>query len=190
MKKALIYLLFALLPLAATGSGPDGLAPSGNAARAPDIKPQRGDSTAIPIHRNRFSSLLERLMLGSDKGTERDTASSIVGNARDCIHLSQREASFPREGGSVVVTTRGSDWWFCSVTVDGTSYPCDNVEDLLDHHTCDTYGWLTVSVSKDNAWADREITLTATPNDTGRPRSFLIELQADNYFDRISGTQE
>lgn len=50
MKKALIYLLFALLPLAAAGSGPDGLAPSGNAARAPDIKPQRGDSTAIPMH--------------------------------------------------------------------------------------------------------------------------------------------
>ncbi len=189
MKKAFLC-LFLLLPLAAAGSGPDGLAPSGNAARAPDIKPQRGDSTAIPMHRNRFSSLLERLMQGSDKGTERDTASSIVGNARDCIHLSQREVSFPREGGSVVITTRGSDWWFCSVTVDGTSYPYNNVEDLLDHHTCDTYGWLTVSVSKDNAWADREITLTATPNDTGRPRSFLIELQADNYFDRISGTQE
>lgn len=264
MKKALIYLLFALLPLAAAGSSPDGLVLSadsltldcfGGTGRVDIaqggwwVKSISVDSLCIETTRDERRTMrqgrecrktLDWLTIATEPHAITFLADDNLGHPRafrivlqkkrhtacitgiqeevrvggawpDVIQPSQRDVSFPKAGGSVTVTTQGDSWLIASVTVDGnlnilwynqkegrwimsvteegylnTVWKSREEEGTFSG----TYDWLTIDVRKANTGVGREITLTATPNDTDGKRTFRIDLQEGDCFVDISGTQE
>lgn len=114
------------------------------------------------------------------------------GTWEDVIGLSQREATFPREGGSATVTTATDLWTHRFTDIDGHTreFNVKETEDFENGNVEKTFEWLHLRITDDPATGGRTLEMTADRNYTGSPRSFTIYLQAGNYFDCITGRQD
>lgn len=126
------------------------------------------------------------------KGNYYDTIEGIqkeeilIGPNDDEIGLSQKTAEFESEGGSVTIHTEGEYWWLVNIKVDDitTHFDPETEEDGRTKEQTKKCDWLTVHTSL------KKIELTAEPNNTGKPRTFKICLEAGNYLGYITGVQK
>ena len=106
------------------------------------------------------------------------------GDWDDNIKLSSRQVQFESKGGSAIVTTKGTGWWFSDI------YPS---ADSIQHTSSDTLNggkpidgeWYTIR--RENVTS---ILIQVSENKESRPRQLVIHLQNGDYFDRIHVEQK
>lgn len=106
------------------------------------------------------------------------------GRWSDNIHLSTKSAIFKSIGDSIIVTTKGDWWWLTDVNVDTKKYyNFDGVDVFADSYI----------VKKDCFLFERRdkntIFIKIDPNLNGANRTVIFFLEAGDYFDRITITQ-
>lgn len=115
----------------------------------------------------------------------------LAGGGVDLIVPSHREVTLPATGGQAEVRTLYEGWWVTGITTDGQRLRLDNAHGMPDRrgrlHI--EHQWLTVDITPAPDGRGRAITLTAAPNDTGRPRTFALHLSSGETYTDISGTQ-
>ncbi len=108
-----------------------------------------------------------------------------VGKWDDNIKLSNDELTFSAGAGSETITTEGDLWWLISIRTD-----VDDYENFEGTDTTDD----SFEISRDDITFERiektTIKIDLAENNTGAERTFVIGLQAGNYFDSIVITQE
>jgi hypothetical protein len=107
------------------------------------------------------------------------------GGWADNIKLSIKNVEFRAEGDSVIVTTKGDWWWVTGISVDDTNYYNFEGIDVLSNN---------YRIAKDCFVVERQdkntlfIKLDANPLSTDR--IVRVELEAGDYFDRVTITQK
>lgn len=107
------------------------------------------------------------------------------GDWDDMIGLSSRSVSFGNHCDTVCIQTRyKTGWWFASVNIDGKMYmgTLEEWEQQIAGKFRGVYDWLTID------YDDGTIMMIADTNN-GPERRFVIDLEAGNYFDSITGVQ-
>jgi hypothetical protein len=137
---------------------------------------------------------------GCNQGEKEKIIEEELGIASDSIILSVKEHTFSADGGSLVVTTEGSQWIIirCKVdSIDCSSIGC-NYEDCIAYNpyegftfTCDSFGpgaWDDCEISKiEYSWFTitketlQKIVINVSPNDTGKQRKIRIRMQDRNF---------
>jgi hypothetical protein len=103
---------------------------------------------------------------------------------RDNIKLSTNSAEFSANGDSIVVTTKGGDWWLSGITVDDKHfYNFDGIDVLADSYTVKEDCFVFERRDKYTLFIKLE------PNTLSTKRVVIIELEAGDYFDRVTITQ-
>lgn len=111
----------------------------------------------------------------------------LDGDWDDNINLSTRLIHFDKNKNAATVKTRGSSWWINGVLVNGKDFSSaqdQNIDLKLDSYTFKG-DWFTVE-KKDKT----TLNIDMDENHTETERKIIIHLQAGNYFDRVSITQE
>jgi len=107
-----------------------------------------------------------------------------IGKWSDNIKLSAKTAEFSSNADSVKITTQGTWWWVCDITVNDTTYY--NFEDI----NLESYNY---SIQESGILVERRDTTTlfikADANKTGAIRKITVGLEAGDYFDRVTVTQ-
>lgn len=107
-----------------------------------------------------------------------------LGKWSDNIKLSAKTAEFSSNADSVKITTQGTWWWVCDITVNDTTYY--NFEDI----NLESYNY---SIQESGILVERRDTTTlfikADANKTGAIRKITVGLEAGDYFDRVTVTQ-
>jgi hypothetical protein len=102
----------------------------------------------------------------------------------DNIKLSKKSAEFSVDGDSVLITTKGDWWWLSDITVDDKRY---YNFDGMDVHS-DSY-----EVKQDCFTFQRRdrntLFIKLEPNPLNLKRTVIFELEAGDYFDRVTITQ-
>jgi hypothetical protein len=106
------------------------------------------------------------------------------GRWSDNIKLSARTVIFKSAGDSTIITTKGDWWWLTGVTVDtkkfydfgGIDVIADNYIVKMDCFTFERRDKNTIFIKLD-------------PNPNNLQRVVVFELEAGDYFDRITITQ-
>ncbi|PCH74874.1 MAG: hypothetical protein COB98_09710 [Flavobacteriaceae bacterium] len=102
----------------------------------------------------------------------------------DNIKLSQKEFQFDKLENSAVITTEGGSWWISGIFFkDGETFDLSNIDTTSDNFTITEPNFTLVRLSA------KEIFIQLSENTTGSERTFIIGLQAGNYFDGITITQ-
>lgn len=124
----------------------------------------------------------------------------------DIIKFDSKKASFDKDGGSKTIKSKGDWWWILDyIFVGGEAvYLYDNPSITIEKGKIK--GWDREGVIYDEG-ADMEIKkivgewfvitkdsyksliIEATPNETGKPRAFILHIEAGNYFDYIEVSQ-
>ena len=132
--------------------------------------------------------------------------SEIDGIWSDIIKFNTKEAKFEATGGTQKITSKGDWWWILNYISNGQEYT--NLQNNPDIHVemGKIKGWDNPNAIYDEG-ADMEIkkiegtwyTITkdtyqsliieTKPNDTGKFRSFVLHIEAGNYFDYITISQ-
>ena len=107
------------------------------------------------------------------------------GGWRDNIKLSVKEVEFKADGDSVLITTKGDWWWITEISVNDTNYyDFEGIDVLSDHYR----------IAKDCFVVERRdkysLFISLEANQTNIPRIVKIELQAGDYFDRVTIFQD
>lgn len=124
----------------------------------------------------------------------------------DIIKFNTKEASFGVDGGTKIITSKGDWWWILpSISVGKDYISLENNPDI-EIEMGKAKGWDNPNVIYDEG-ADMEIkkitgewyTITkdtyksliieTKPNETALPRSFVLHIEAGNYFDYITVSQ-
>ena len=93
--------------------------------------------------------------------------------AKDTIGLSQNHVDFVSEGDSVVIKTKGDDWWISGITVNNRPYYA--VKDILKKEN------FTVE-RKDN----NTLFIKMNKNHSRVSNTLSVSLQNGNYYDNVS----
>jgi hypothetical protein len=103
----------------------------------------------------------------------------------DNIHLSTRSVKFSSAGDSSIIKTKGTTWWVSDVSVDSTwfyNFPGINPES-------DNY-----KIKQDCFTVERRdkntLFIKVDPNPLSVKRIITVGLEAGDYFDRVTVTQE
>ena len=126
----------------------------------------------------------------------------VDGKWPDIIEFNTREATFDSDGGMQKITSKGDWWWILEyISINGESIHLMNDPEITVEMG-KIKGWDNPNVIYDEG-ADMEIkkiegpwyTITkdgfqtliieTKPNDTNLPRSFILHIEAGNYFDYI-----
>jgi hypothetical protein len=106
------------------------------------------------------------------------------GGWRDNIKLSTKTAQFSANGDSILITTKGDSWWLTGITVDNNRF--DNFDGINVH--ADSY-----VVKQDCFIFQRRnantLFIKLEPNPLSLKRTVIFELEAGDYFDRVTITQ-
>jgi len=114
-----------------------------------------------------------------------DSEEELIGKWDDIIKLSTKTATLESSEGSVTITTGGTWWWLASISVN-------------DHHYYDFDGVdmesSSYSIQRDCVTFQRvdehTIFIKVDENSSGTKRTISVSLQAGDYFDGITLTQE
>jgi hypothetical protein len=137
------------------------------------------ETSSTPIHRKIVFSLIALLLFCT--ACERTT---VDGDWDDNIHLSTKAVHFKSGTDSVLVTTQGTWWWVCNVSVNDTYYnPSGEIDPESSHYTFTRDCF--VAERRDN----KTLFIKATANTTGSIRTIRIQLEAGDYFDAVTVTQ-
>lgn len=122
------------------------------------------------------------LILGSCS-TER-----LVGDWDDNIKLSTKTVHFDKNKNATTITTKGEWWWINGLIVNGEHFqPSKDQEDI--DLTSDSYAfkgdWFTVEKKNKTT-----LYIEVDENNTVAKRNIVVTLQAGNYFDGVTITQQ
>ena len=109
---------------------------------------------------------------------------SSCGRWSDNIKLSTKSAEFSANGDSIIVTTKGGGWWLSGITVDTNHfYNFDGIDVLADSYTVKQDCFVFERLDKYTLFIKLE------PNTHNTKRIVIVELEAGDYFDRVTITQ-
>jgi len=109
---------------------------------------------------------------------------TACGRWSDNIHLSTKSAIFKSIGDSIIVTTKGDWWWLTDVNVDTKKYyNFDGIDVFADSYLVKNDCFIFERRDKNT------IFIKLDPNPNGVKRTVVFFLQAGDYFDRITITQ-
>lgn len=108
------------------------------------------------------------------------------GKQGDTIKLSQKEAVFGADGGSLLITTGGSTWWITSVSVNGKHFFDKNFrsqeKEVFYRFKEDCF---TVERRTKNT-----LFIQLDENTTSEQREVFVQLQDRNYFGGVKIIQK
>jgi hypothetical protein len=103
------------------------------------------------------------------------------GDWEDNIKLSQKEFQFDSSESSANIKTEGDSWWISEVFFkDGETTDLSNLDTTSGSFTITESEFI---LERSNG---RELSVKLFENTTGFERTFVIGLQAGNYFDGIT----
>ena len=106
------------------------------------------------------------------------------GRWSDNIKLSTKSAEFSANGDSIIITTKGGGWWLTGITVDTNRfYHFDGIDVLADSYTVKQDCFVFERRDKYTLFIKLE------PNNLNTKKIVIIELEAGDYFDRVTITQ-
>lgn len=111
--------------------------------------------------------------------------SSLDGDCDDIIHLSTKSVVLNATADSVKITTGGSWWWLCELTVDGKF-----VGDLPVAELQEAGFSLNQDFFRFERLDKKTMFIKVEPNETGVDRKIIFTLEAGDYFDRVAITQK
>jgi hypothetical protein len=107
------------------------------------------------------------------------------GDWDDNIHLSAKTIELKATSDSVTIKTEGSWWWVCGILVDNKSYfGFEGVDLQADNYKIKQDCFIVERRDKNTLF----IKVEANPNNVKRIIS--VELEAGDYFDRVTVTQK
>ncbi len=102
----------------------------------------------------------------------------------DNIMLSQKEATFSAASDSLTFTTSGdAGWWISNISLNADIIPFDLINTTNDIFQIIENDFSVIRKSK----SELQIKMDANP--TSEQRTLIIGLQAGNYFDKITISQ-
>jgi hypothetical protein len=109
---------------------------------------------------------------------------SSCGRWSDIIKLSTKSAEFSSLGDSIIITTKGDWWWLSGIVVDNMNYhDFDGINILADTYTAKRDCFVFEKRDKNTLFIKLE------PNPLNTKRIVVFELEAGDYFDKITITQ-
>jgi uncharacterized lipoprotein YehR (DUF1307 family) len=109
---------------------------------------------------------------------------SSCGGWRDNIKLSTKTAKFSANGDSILITTKGNSWWLSDITVDNKRfYNYDGIDVHADSYIVKQDCFIFQRRDKHTLFIKLE------PNPLNLKRTVIFELEAGDYFDRVTITQ-
>ena len=107
------------------------------------------------------------------------------GRWSDNIKLSTKSAEFSCLGDSIVVTTKGTSWWLSEIKINGTAFYDFQGIDVLSDNYLIKHDFVTFQRRDRNT-----MFIKLDPNPLSVNRIVTIELEAGDYFDRVTITQK
>jgi hypothetical protein len=109
---------------------------------------------------------------------------SSCGGWRDNIKLSTKTARFSSKGDSILITTKGDSWWLSYISVDNKMFDkFDGIDVLADSYIVKQDCFIFQRRDKNSLFIKLE------PNPLNLKRIVIFELEAGDYFDRVTITQ-
>ena len=109
---------------------------------------------------------------------------SSCGGWRDNIKLSTKTAEFSAKGDSILIRTKGDSWWLSNITVDGKIFDkFDGIDVLADSYIVKQDCFIFQRRDKNTLFIKLE------PNPLNHKRTVIFELEAGDYFGRVTITQ-
>ena len=109
---------------------------------------------------------------------------SSCGGWRDNIKLSTKSAEFSANGDSILITTKGNSWWLTEITVDYNKfYNFDGIDVHADSYVVKQDCFVFQRRDKNTIFIKLE------PNSNSFKRTVIFELEAGDYFDKVTITQ-
>lgn len=106
------------------------------------------------------------------------------GNWSDNIKLSVKQADFSASGDSISITTEGDWWWVTEVRVDSAEYyNFENVDLESDNYTLQDDCFVVERRGKNSLF------IKVDENTSEQTRTVIVELEAGDYFDRVTINQ-
>jgi hypothetical protein len=110
---------------------------------------------------------------------------SSCGGWRDNIKLSTKSAEFSAKGDSILITTKGDSWWLSNITVDNKIFDkFDGIDVLSDSYIVKQDCFIFQRRDGNTLFIKLE------PNLLSVKRTVIFELEAGDYFDRVTITQD
>ena len=132
-------------------------------------------------------------------------SNEVVGKWKDAIKLSTNKASFGSAADSVVITSKGTWWWFTEIrTNSNIYYPIreeggnDNPSSWYVKDRSDTLTYKIPSIHKDDEYTINDdffdikkiglnrLIIKLNANETSADRSVMIDLEAGDYFETVT----
>ena len=113
------------------------------------------------------------------------SCSDKEGEWDDVIILSEKNIEFGSEADSAIITTQGDWWWITGITVNNKTYRNSYYEDPELYNYCIEYNCVVVEKRDKHT-----LFIKVEDNMLAVNRYITIELEAGDYFDRISITQK
>jgi hypothetical protein len=112
------------------------------------------------------------------------SCTSQEGAWEDNIKLSQKEATFSAASDSLTFITNGdASWWISNIRLNETTVAFNLIKTTIDTFQIIENDFSIIKKSK------TELQITMGPNPTDEQRTLSVGLQAGNYFDRITISQ-
>jgi hypothetical protein len=109
---------------------------------------------------------------------------SSCGGWRDNIKLSTKTAQFSAKGDSILITTKDDSWWLSNIRVDNKMFDnFDGIDVLADSYIVKQDCFIFQRRDKNTLFIKLE------PNPLNLKRTVIFELEAGDYFDRVTITQ-
>jgi hypothetical protein len=106
------------------------------------------------------------------------------GDWDDNIHLSDKTVVFKATSDSVIIKTEGSWWWVCNISVDNKYYyGFEGIDLQADNYIIKQDCFVVERRDKNTLFIKAE----ANPNNA--KRVIIVGLEAGDYFDRVTVTQ-
>jgi len=132
-------------------------------------------------------------------------SNEVVGKWKDAIKLSTNKASFGSAADSVVITSKGTWWWFTEIrTNSNIYYPIreeggnDNPSSWYVKDRSDTLTYKIPSIHKDDEYTINDdffdikkiglnrLIIKLNANETSADRYVMIDLEAGDYFETVT----
>lgn len=127
------------------------------------------------------------LQSGDYHGSIDGTQEKLMTGTGTPVNLKPKQVTIPASGGTQTCTTDKDVAWVIHCTyIDDKIYyaTLDEKENCADTGTFEnTYEWLTVKRDGEKLY------VTAEPNNTGKERTFIVDIAAGNAGDTLYGTQ-
>ena len=132
-------------------------------------------------------------------------SNEVVGKWKDAIKLSTNKASFGSAADSVIITSKGTWWWFTEIrTNSNIYYPIreeggnDNPSSWYVKDRSDTLTYKIPSIHKDDEYTINDdffdikkiglnrLIIKLNANETSADRYVMIDLEAGDYFETVT----